>query len=127
MVGDSDSAGMPGAHMGDQDAAEMVGDGYSELLERVPAIVYIADAGETGRWHYVSPQIEHILGYTPAAWCADPELWADRLHPDDREWVVTREAGGRRRSRPPSAKARRSSTGCSTATAGWCGSATTPC
>jgi diguanylate cyclase (GGDEF)-like protein/PAS domain S-box-containing protein len=69
----------------------MAGASYSELLERVPAIVYVADAGEAGRWHYVSPQIEQILGYTPAAWCADPELWLDRLHPDDRDWVVARE------------------------------------
>ena len=55
--------------------------GYSELLARVPAIVYIADPGETGRWHYVSPQIEQILGYTPAEWCADPELWAEPAAP----------------------------------------------
>jgi len=65
--------------------------GYPELLERVPAIVYVADAGETGRWHYVSPQIEQILGYTPEQWCADPELWLERLHPADREWVLDRE------------------------------------
>ncbi|MBV9606399.1 MAG: EAL domain-containing protein [Solirubrobacterales bacterium] len=70
----------------------MAGDGYSELLERVPAIVYVADPGEDGLWYYASPQIEHILGYTPAQWCADPDLWAARLHPDDREWVLTREA-----------------------------------
>jgi diguanylate cyclase (GGDEF)-like protein/PAS domain S-box-containing protein len=67
--------------------------GYHELLERVPAIVYVADPGESGRWYYTSPRIEEILGYTPEAWCADPELWAKRLHPDDREWVLAREAG----------------------------------
>jgi diguanylate cyclase (GGDEF)-like protein/PAS domain S-box-containing protein len=67
--------------------------GYHELLERVPAIVYVADPGEDGRWHYASPQIEQILGYTPEEWCAEPDLWAERLHPDDREWVLAREAG----------------------------------
>ncbi|HYB30106.1 MAG TPA: EAL domain-containing protein [Solirubrobacteraceae bacterium] len=67
--------------------------GYPELLERVPAIVYVADPGESGRWYYTSPQIEQILGYSPEAWCADPELWAKRLHPDDRDWVLAREAG----------------------------------
>jgi diguanylate cyclase (GGDEF)-like protein/PAS domain S-box-containing protein len=90
MVGDRDSTGVPGAH-GDELAAGD-GAGYSELLARVPAIVYVADAGETGIWSYVSPQIEQILGYTPAEWCADPELWLDRLHPDDRDWVLAREA-----------------------------------
>ena len=38
-------------------------DAYRQLLERVPAIVYIADIGEAGAWYYVSPQIEAILGY----------------------------------------------------------------
>ena len=83
---------MPGAN--DREPAPPGTDaaGHSELLELVPAIVYIADAGQTGRWHYVSPQIEQILGYDPAAWCADPELWRDRLHEDDRVWVLEREA-----------------------------------
>ncbi len=91
MVGEDDSARVPGALTDKSDGAEPVGSGYSELLARVPAIVYVADAGETGWWRYVSPQIEHILGYTPADWCADPELWVDRLHPDDRGWVLARE------------------------------------
>ena len=34
---------------------------------------------------YVSPQIESILGITPAEYIADPELWAKHLHPDDKE------------------------------------------
>ncbi len=92
MVGDCDSAGVPGGEHTSPESAGMAGAGYSELLERVPAIVYIADPGEDGRWYYASPQIEQILGYTPEEWCADPDLWAQRLHPDDREWVLTREA-----------------------------------
>lgn len=67
--------------------------GYSELLARVPAIVYIADPGEEGRWYYASPQIEQILGFTADEWCADPDLWGKRLHPDDRAWVLRSEAG----------------------------------
>jgi diguanylate cyclase (GGDEF)-like protein/PAS domain S-box-containing protein len=65
---------------------------YAKLIRRVPAIIYTADAGETGRWHYVSPQIEAILGFTPAQWCADPHLWAARLHPADRDRVIAAEA-----------------------------------
>jgi len=66
---------------------------YAGLLQRVPAILYTADAGGDGAWHYVSPQIEAILGFTPAQWCADPDLWASRLHPDDRERVLRAECG----------------------------------
>jgi diguanylate cyclase (GGDEF)-like protein/PAS domain S-box-containing protein len=58
----------------------------------VPAIVYTADAGPTGRWHYVSPQIEAILGFSDEEWCSDPGLWANQLHPDDRERVLRAEA-----------------------------------
>jgi diguanylate cyclase (GGDEF)-like protein/PAS domain S-box-containing protein len=101
MVEESDSGWMPEPRLGEphsphvpvQNPAHPPHTTYSDLLERVPAIVYVADAGETGRWHYVSPQIEQILGYTPADWCADPELWRDRLHADDRDWVVAREVG----------------------------------
>src|SRR6185437_4500240 len=54
-------------------------------------ILYTADAGGDGRWHYVSPQIEEILGFTPQEWCADPEMWARQLHPDDAERVLAEE------------------------------------
>jgi diguanylate cyclase (GGDEF)-like protein/PAS domain S-box-containing protein len=65
--------------------------GYPELLQRVPAIIYIADAGHFRRWHFVSPQIQVILGYSPDEWRADPGLWAQRLHPEDRERVLAAE------------------------------------
>lgn len=61
------------------------------LLERLPAIVYVADAGVDGRWYYVSPQTEAMLGYAPEEWLADPGLWARLVHPDDREKVFERE------------------------------------
>jgi diguanylate cyclase (GGDEF)-like protein/PAS domain S-box-containing protein len=64
---------------------------YRGLLERVPAIVYIADIGAAGAWHYVSPQIEQILGYTPQEWCSDRHLWKQRIHPEDRERVFAAE------------------------------------
>jgi diguanylate cyclase (GGDEF)-like protein/PAS domain S-box-containing protein len=54
-------------------------------------VIYIADPGETGRWRYVSAQIEAILGFTAEEWSADPTLWARQLHPDDRERVLATE------------------------------------
>jgi diguanylate cyclase (GGDEF)-like protein/PAS domain S-box-containing protein len=91
MVGDCDSTGVPGGDDVGRGSADTAGAGYSQLLARVPAIVYIADPGGCGPWHYVSPQIEQILGYTPEEWCADVEMWLNRLHPDDRDWVLERE------------------------------------
>jgi len=67
------------------------GEGYRHLVERLPAIVYASELGENGRWRYVSPQIEEILGYTPEEWLADSELWARQLHPEDRERALEQE------------------------------------
>ena len=66
---------------------------YRTVLDRVPAVVYIADPGETGRWHYVSPQITAMLGFSPYAWRRDPSLWRERLHPDDRAAILQIESG----------------------------------
>jgi len=44
-----------------------------------------------GRWTFVSPQIEALLGYSPEEWMADPSLWFVRLHPDDRERAMADE------------------------------------
>ena len=89
MTGRPDLRGVDGADEPDTAAgAPVSAESYQRLLERVPAIIYIADAGEVGRWHYVSPQIEAILGFTAEEWCADPGLWAERLHPDDRARVL---------------------------------------
>jgi diguanylate cyclase (GGDEF)-like protein/PAS domain S-box-containing protein len=64
---------------------------FRTLVERVPAVVYEAEPGADGRWRYVSPYVETMLGYPPQDWLADPELWAARLHPDDREMVLEQE------------------------------------
>ena len=61
------------------------------LVDRLPAILYVADVGVGGRWHYVSSGAAEILGFTPQEWTDDPELWARQVHPDDRERVFGRE------------------------------------
>jgi diguanylate cyclase (GGDEF)-like protein/PAS domain S-box-containing protein len=65
---------------------------FRGMVERVPAIVYIADAGLSGVWHYVSPQVEAVLGYSPEEWMAHPDFWAERIHPDDRQEVLAGES-----------------------------------
>lgn len=64
---------------------------YRELLERQPAVVYVAEPGPEGRWTYVSPQIERLLGFTPEEWTEDEGMWERQVHPGDRERVVTGE------------------------------------
>ncbi len=55
----------------------------------MPAIVYRAEIGVTASWDYISPQVESILGYSPEEFTS--ELWADRLHPEDRARVLREE------------------------------------
>jgi diguanylate cyclase (GGDEF)-like protein/PAS domain S-box-containing protein len=79
------------------------GQDYRRLVERLPVIVYTAGLGEQGEWHYVSPQVEEILGYTAEEFKADPGLWARLLHPEDREQALAIEKEeylGDRNTRP---------------------------
>ncbi|MBA3728249.1 MAG: diguanylate cyclase, partial [Actinobacteria bacterium] len=62
---------------------------YRELLERVPAAVYVAARDGVASTIYMSPQIEELTGYAPSAWKADAELWLKLLHAEDRERVLT--------------------------------------
>jgi diguanylate cyclase (GGDEF)-like protein/PAS domain S-box-containing protein len=79
------------------------GQDYRRLVERLPVIVYTSELGEQGQWHYVSPQVEEILGYTAAEFRTQPGLWVSLLHPDDRERALaneTEEILGDRKTRP---------------------------
>ena len=73
---------------------------YRELVERLPVVVYTSELGTEGAWHYVSPQIESLLGFTPEEWMADPELWYRQLHPDDRDWQEALEEQSYARGKP---------------------------
>jgi len=64
---------------------------YRALVERQPGVVYLAEPGKHGRWHYVSPQIEPMLGFPAQAWLDDPTLWARQIHADDRELILGHE------------------------------------
>ncbi|HEX8813015.1 MAG TPA: PAS domain S-box protein, partial [Terracidiphilus sp.] len=56
---------------------------YRQLVEQVPAISYVAEAGVHGRFLYVSPQVKTILGYRPEDCLSDPHFWWDHLNPED--------------------------------------------
>jgi len=64
---------------------------YQSLVERLPAITYIAELGTNGPWHYVSPQIESILGFKPGEWLSNPNNWIEHVHPEDRPIAMAAE------------------------------------
>lgn len=59
---------------------------YKTLLESTKAIPWKID-WSTLQFSYIGPQIEQLLGWSPASWLT-VEDWASRMHPDDRAWVV---------------------------------------
>jgi PAS domain S-box-containing protein len=69
-------------------AGPQAGARYRDLIESIPGVVYEAEPGRDGAWSYVSPQIEGLLGYSAEQWIAQPQLWASRIHPQDRDIVV---------------------------------------
>ena len=71
---------------------------YRSVVERVPGVVYVAEAGQHGRWHFVSSKIEELLGYTPEEWVSDPTLWMSRIHPGDRDRMILAEVDESERS-----------------------------
>lgn len=68
-------------------ALERSSERFRELIEAVPAVIYEAGPGLDATWHYVSPQLETLIGDTPEQWLADPTLYTRRLHPADRDAV----------------------------------------
>jgi two-component system, cell cycle sensor histidine kinase and response regulator CckA len=84
-------AGIAIEHDRAQAQLRAVEDRYRTLVERLPAITYVAELGADGPWHYVSPQIESMLGYSPEEWLADPMSWMNCIQPEDREIALAAE------------------------------------
>jgi PAS domain S-box-containing protein len=66
-------------------------DRYRQLVEEIPAVVYLWRLGETEEEetenYYTSPQIERLLGFTVEEW-NDTDRWQQRLHPHDRDRIL---------------------------------------
>jgi PAS domain S-box-containing protein len=59
---------------------------FRHLVEDLPAVVYrrqLAEADDGRNHAYASPQIDDLLGFTPAEWL-DDDLRMSRVHPHDR-------------------------------------------
>jgi len=64
---------------------------YRSLVEQLAAVTYIAELGLEGKWTFVSPQIEYLLGYMPEEWLSAPGNWIQHVHPEDRQLVTAAE------------------------------------
>ncbi|MDB5980152.1 MAG: sensor-containing diguanylate cyclase [Pseudomonas sp.] len=59
---------------------------YRTLLESTKAIPWRIE-WKTMTFTYIGPQIEALLGWTPESWVGVND-WVERMHPDDRDYVV---------------------------------------
>lgn len=59
---------------------------YKALLESTKAIPWKLDWA-TMTFAYIGPQIESLLGWPQASWATSQD-WVDRMHADDRTWIV---------------------------------------
>jgi two-component system, sensor histidine kinase and response regulator len=84
MPADGHPAGNPSGHVD-----------YRTLVEQIPCITYTevhdTTTGKGQRTTFVSPQAARILGYAPAEFLADPDLWRKIRHPADRAKVLAAE------------------------------------
>ena len=60
---------------------------HGHLLDSVRAIIWRAEL-PSFRTTFASRQSADILGYPAERWTSDPDWWIQRIHPDDRNWVL---------------------------------------
>jgi PAS domain S-box-containing protein len=54
---------------------------YRSLITNIPDVTWTCDS--QGRRVFISPNVEKVLGYTPAEIYRNPQHWFESLHPDD--------------------------------------------
>jgi PAS domain S-box-containing protein len=64
---------------------------YRTLVEQVAAISYIAELGINGQWHYISPQVEAITGYSQDEWLANSRDWTRHIPQEDHSVIEAAE------------------------------------
>ena len=73
---------------------------FRALVEHIPSVTYVAASGPEWIVLHISPQVEPLLGYPPREFTARSQLWISLLHPDDRDWVLERDAEAQRTLEP---------------------------
>ncbi len=60
---------------------------FEALIESIPGIVWEARL-EPLEFTFVSSKTEALLGYPATRWTDDANFWIERMHPEDRDWVL---------------------------------------
>ena len=60
---------------------------YTNLLEQLPAAIYIDSPEPNGPTYYVSSRVRDLLGVSPAEYVARAGDWDSFIHPDDRDRI----------------------------------------
>ena len=60
------------------------------LIASANGAFYTCEAGGEKREPYMGARVERQTGHPPAAFIENPGFWADHVHPDDREHVLSR-------------------------------------
>lgn len=61
---------------------------YQSLVEQIPAVVFLDATDENETTIYISPRVEELTGFTPEDWHADPFLWENHIHPEDKARIL---------------------------------------
>ncbi|MGH1573369.1 response regulator [Methylobacterium sp. P31] len=59
------------------------------LLTASPSMICSFEVGGRNAPTFISENVRDLLGYEPDDYLAGPEFWLDRLHPDDRDRVLS--------------------------------------
>jgi PAS domain S-box-containing protein len=62
---------------------------YRAIIESLPLLTWLSVPGDRSSCLYISPHVEGMLGYSPAEWRSEPQLFSRLLHPEDRERVLS--------------------------------------
>jgi PAS domain S-box-containing protein len=69
---------------------------YQSLVEQISAVVFLDQTDEEQTTIYMSPRVEELTGYNAEEWSANPKLWANSIHREDRERILEKDAASNR-------------------------------
>jgi PAS domain S-box-containing protein len=61
-----------------------------QLIESVTDVLY--EGTPNGTFRYISPMIERLVNYSPKEFYRNPTLWLSLVHPDDKKFLLDRNA-----------------------------------